>query len=97
MSIQDKWGNKYLGFMLITGAANYRRYSIELNHAQATAAMATIDEAYINNREAFNKDLELFKQDLKDEEVSMKTSPHHQYKRPTTMSVGEKLLAIWQG
>lgn len=92
MNLKDKWGDEYRGFMLITGG------QINLTHDQATKAMTIIDKEYINNNEAFHKALELFKKDLKEEDVQMRETPHSVMvkQRPTT-SVGGKLQSIWQG
>lgn len=92
MNLRDKWGDEYRGFMLITGGY------INLTHDQATTAMMIIDKAYQHDNEAFLKALELFKKDVKEEDVQTRETPHPiMVKRPTTTGVGGKLQAIWQG
>ena len=91
MNLKDKWGDEYRGFMLITGG------QINLTHDQANTAMMIIDKAYQHDNEAFHKALELFKEDLKEEDVQMRETPHFMMVKQSTMSVGEKLQRIWQG
>lgn len=89
---QKKWGNLYLGFMMMSGADMF------LTKEKADEAMAYVDERYTNKKYQLNIDLLKFAVDLENDK-SMKFKPRlsKKYKQEPTMSVGEKLLSIWQG
>lgn len=90
MNIRNKWGDLYPGFLLMSGA------EIHLTKEDADVAMKCVVKRYHNQKEQLRTDLKLFRMDLRIEDAAMKSTPHC-VKQPTTMSVGRKLLAIWEG
>ena len=93
MNLRDKWGNLYPGFMLMSGGKIY------LTKEKADEAMLIVDKRYKEHHELqLQIDLKLFKNDLRKKGVDMMPTPHKiSIKRPASMSIGDKLLSIWNG